>query len=178
MKDLDASPGFDPVSALPSLREALTLAFRSWKTIDLVGKGLLRADAPVQQSRQRPGCVEVPQGDRVSRCKEVALANERDCRRQGKDDGATPRARAPAVTAAVASPAASASHQAMTARKIQEVAERTNMRYQWIKRFLKNDLVDSDAVMEPFAPEVLERAAADSWMSRPSGVRLRKSLTS
>lgn len=33
MKDLDASPGFDPVSALPSLREALTLAFRSWKTI-------------------------------------------------------------------------------------------------------------------------------------------------
>jgi len=35
------------------------------------------------------------------------------------------------------------------------------MRYQWIIRLLGNPLVISDAVMEPFAREVLERAAAD-----------------
>src|SRR3954469_4497935 len=33
--------------------------------------------------------------------------------------------------------------------------------YQWIIRLLGNPLVISDAVMEPFAREVLERAAAD-----------------
>jgi hypothetical protein len=31
-------------------------------------------------------------------------------------------------------------------------ADRTNMRYQWITRFLANPLVDTDAVMAPFAP--------------------------
>src|SRR5918993_4445227 len=35
------------------------------------------------------------------------------------------------------------------------------MRYQWIIRLLGNPLVISDEVMEPFAREVLERAAAD-----------------
>src|SRR3954454_12664389 len=35
------------------------------------------------------------------------------------------------------------------------------MRYQWIIRLLGNPLVISDAVMEPFAREVLERAAAE-----------------
>src|SRR3954452_6058864 len=40
-------------------------------------------------------------------------------------------------------------------------ADRTDMRYQWIIRLLGNPLVISDAVMEPFAREVLERAAAD-----------------
>jgi hypothetical protein len=39
-------------------------------------------------------------------------------------------------------------------------ADRTDMRYHWIERFLKNDLVDSDAVMEPFAREVMEHAAS------------------
>ena len=39
-------------------------------------------------------------------------------------------------------------------------ADRTDMRYQWIVRLLGNPLVVSDAVMEPFAREVLERAAA------------------
>jgi hypothetical protein len=34
------------------------------------------------------------------------------------------------------------------------------MRYQWITRLLGNPLVISDAIMEPFAREVLERAAA------------------
>jgi hypothetical protein len=34
------------------------------------------------------------------------------------------------------------------------------MRYQWIVRLLGNPLVVSDAVMEPFAREVLEQAAA------------------
>ena len=34
------------------------------------------------------------------------------------------------------------------------------MRYQWITRLLGNPLVISDAIMEPFARAVLERAAA------------------
>ena len=40
-------------------------------------------------------------------------------------------------------------------------ADRTDMRYQWIARVLGNDLIDPDAVMAPFAAEVLGRAAAD-----------------
>jgi hypothetical protein len=40
-------------------------------------------------------------------------------------------------------------------------ADRTDMRYQWITRLLGNPLVISDAIMEPFAREALERAAAD-----------------
>ena len=38
-------------------------------------------------------------------------------------------------------------------------ADRTDMRYQWITRLLGNPLVISDEIMEPFAREVLERAA-------------------
>lgn len=37
--------------------------------------------------------------------------------------------------------------------------DRTDMRYQWIVRFLANSLVCSDEVMEPFAREVLGQAA-------------------
>jgi hypothetical protein len=37
--------------------------------------------------------------------------------------------------------------------------DRTDMRYQWIARFLSNDLVTCDTVMEPFAREVLARTA-------------------
>lgn len=40
-------------------------------------------------------------------------------------------------------------------------ADRTDMRYQWITRLLGNPLVMSDEIMEPYAREVLERAAAD-----------------
>jgi hypothetical protein len=40
-------------------------------------------------------------------------------------------------------------------------ADRTDMRDQWITRLLGNPLVISDAIMEPFAREALERAAAD-----------------
>ena len=40
-------------------------------------------------------------------------------------------------------------------------ADRTDMRYQWITRLLGNPLVISDEIMEPFAREVLEQAAAD-----------------
>ena len=39
-------------------------------------------------------------------------------------------------------------------------AERADMRYQWIARFMDNHLVVCDEVMEPFAREVLARAAA------------------
>jgi Transposase DDE domain len=39
-------------------------------------------------------------------------------------------------------------------------ADRTDMRYQWISRLLSNPRVVSDAIMEPFAREVLEQAAA------------------
>ena len=38
-------------------------------------------------------------------------------------------------------------------------ADRTDMRYQWIARFLANPLVDPDEVMAPFARQVLERLA-------------------
>ena len=38
-------------------------------------------------------------------------------------------------------------------------SERLDMRYQWIKRLLANDLVDSDAVMTPFARDLLDRLA-------------------
>ena len=39
-------------------------------------------------------------------------------------------------------------------------AERADMRYQWITRVLGNPLIDPDAVMAPFAREVLGHAAA------------------
>jgi hypothetical protein len=35
--------------------------------------------------------------------------------------------------------------------------DRTDMRYQWIARFFANPLVDTDAVMAPFARQVLDR---------------------
>src|SRR4051812_49524660 len=35
------------------------------------------------------------------------------------------------------------------------------MRYQWISRLLGNELIDVDAVMAPYAREVLARLAAD-----------------
>lgn len=38
-------------------------------------------------------------------------------------------------------------------------ADRVDMRYQWIARVLGNGLIDPDAVMQPFAREVLDRAA-------------------
>lgn len=38
--------------------------------------------------------------------------------------------------------------------------ERADMRYQWIARFIDNERVACDAVMEPFAREVLAKAAA------------------
>jgi Transposase DDE domain len=41
-------------------------------------------------------------------------------------------------------------------------ADRTDMRYQWISRLLGNPLVLSDAIMEPFAREVLEQAAGEN----------------
>jgi hypothetical protein len=37
--------------------------------------------------------------------------------------------------------------------------DRWDMGYQWISRFLANDLVSCDAVMEPFAREILARLA-------------------
>lgn len=43
-------------------------------------------------------------------------------------------------------------------------AERLDMRYQWVKRLLANDLVDSDEVMAPYGREVLERLAASGQL--------------
>src|ERR1700709_2559680 len=40
-------------------------------------------------------------------------------------------------------------------------SERIDMRYQWIVRVLANPLIECDAVMLPFAREVLARAQAD-----------------
>src|SRR3954451_8253373 len=54
-------------------------------------------------------------------------------------------------------------------------ADRTDMRYQWIVRLLGNPLVVSDAVMEPFAREVLEQAGTDG---EPLGLILEQSKVS
>jgi hypothetical protein len=40
-------------------------------------------------------------------------------------------------------------------------AEHIDMRYQWISRVLMNPLIDPDAVMAPFAREVLSRLAGE-----------------
>jgi hypothetical protein len=40
-------------------------------------------------------------------------------------------------------------------------ADRTDMRYPWMTRLLANPLVISDAILEPFSREALERAATD-----------------
>jgi hypothetical protein len=47
------------------------------------------------------------------------------------------------------------------AAALPRTAERLDMRYQWISRVLGNALIDVDAVMAPFAREVLERAGQD-----------------
>jgi hypothetical protein len=46
------------------------------------------------------------------------------------------------------------------AAALPRAAERLDMRYQWISRLLANPLIDIDAVMAPFAREVLARASA------------------
>jgi hypothetical protein len=46
------------------------------------------------------------------------------------------------------------------AAALPRAAEQLDMRYQWISRLLGNPLIDTDAVMAPFAREVLARAAA------------------
>ena len=46
------------------------------------------------------------------------------------------------------------------AAALPRAAERLDMRYQWISRLLANPLIDTDAVMAPFAREVLARAGA------------------
>ena len=47
------------------------------------------------------------------------------------------------------------------AASLPRAAERLDMRYQWISRFLGNELIKVDAVMAPYAREVLARLAAD-----------------
>jgi Transposase DDE domain len=44
------------------------------------------------------------------------------------------------------------------AAAVPRAAERLDMRYQWVSRVLGNDLIDVDAVMAPYAREVLARA--------------------
>src|SRR5690242_5271271 len=47
------------------------------------------------------------------------------------------------------------------AASLPRAAERPDMRYQWISRLLGNALIEVDAVMAPYAREVLARLAAD-----------------
>ncbi len=47
------------------------------------------------------------------------------------------------------------------AASLPRAAERLDMRYQWISRLLGNELIKVDAVMAPYAREVLARLAAD-----------------
>ena len=55
-------------------------------------------------------------------------------------------------------------------------AERLDSRYQWIKRFLANARVVSDAVMAPYGREVLARLSAQGQTVRGGSVRLNSSL--
>ena len=48
------------------------------------------------------------------------------------------------------------------AAALPRAAERLDMRYQWISRLLANPLIDTGAVMAPFAREVLARAGAQA----------------
>ena len=48
------------------------------------------------------------------------------------------------------------------AASLPRAAERLDMRYQWISRLLGNALIEVDAVMAPYAREILTRLAADS----------------
>src|SRR4051794_25924449 len=48
------------------------------------------------------------------------------------------------------------------AAALPRAAERLDMRYQWISRLLANPLIDTGAVMAPFAREVLARARAQA----------------
>src|SRR5215212_2493505 len=48
------------------------------------------------------------------------------------------------------------------AAAVPRAAERLDMRYQWISRLLGNALIDVEAVMAPYAREVLARACAGS----------------
>ena len=47
------------------------------------------------------------------------------------------------------------------AAALPRAAARLDMRYQWISRLLAKALIDTDAVIAPFAREVLARAGAD-----------------
>jgi hypothetical protein len=47
------------------------------------------------------------------------------------------------------------------AASLPRAAERLDMRYQWISRLLGNALIEVDAVMAPYAREILTRLAAD-----------------
>src|SRR3954463_16016330 len=51
------------------------------------------------------------------------------------------------------------------AAALPRAAERPDMRYQGISRLLGNPLIDTDAVMAPFAREVLARAGAQACTS-------------
>src|SRR4051812_50080494 len=47
------------------------------------------------------------------------------------------------------------------AASLPRAAERPDMRYQWISRLLGNERIEVEAVMAPYAREVLARLAAD-----------------
>src|SRR5215213_4616904 len=57
------------------------------------------------------------------------------------------------------------------AAALPRAAERLDMRYQWISRLLGNPLIDTDAVMAPFAREVLARAGAAPGLAREEDPR-------
>src|SRR4051812_10452007 len=54
------------------------------------------------------------------------------------------------------------------AASLPRAAGRLDMRYQWISRLLGNELIDVDAVMAPYAREVLARLAADGRTVAPT----------
>lgn len=89
---------------------------------------------------------------------ELASGIAADLRRRLPDQRKTQRDKL-ALLVATMLDARSANLMALAA-SLPRAAERADMRYQWIARFIDNPLVVCDEVMEPFAREVLGRAAA------------------
>ncbi|RJF84573.1 hypothetical protein D3877_08665 [Azospirillum cavernae] len=65
----------------------------------------------------------------------------------------------------------SANLMALAAGLLRDVA-RIDMRYQWITRVLMNRLINPDAVMAPFAREVLCRLSDDGRIAPVSAARM------
>jgi hypothetical protein len=88
---------------------------------------------------------------------ELAASISADLQRRLPDQRKTQRGKLALLVATML--AARSANLMVLAASLPRPAERADMRYQWIARFIDNALVDCDEVMEPFAREVLARSA-------------------